>query len=46
MYRRKNKRAEIIEKINRIDSNKVYIFNNRKQLNKWYKNTFGKKIEC
>lgn len=42
---RKNKRAEILERINRTDSNKVYIFNNRKQLNKWYKNTFGKEIE-
>lgn len=42
---RKNKRAEILEKINMIDSKKLYIFNNRKKLNKWYKNTFGKKIE-
>lgn len=42
---RKNKREEILEKINIIDNNKVYVFNNRKQLNKWYKNTFGKKIE-
>ena len=42
---RKDKRAEILEKTNKIDSNKLYIFHNRKQLNKWYKNTFGKKIE-
>lgn len=42
---RKTRRVEILEKINIIDNNKVYIFKNRNQLNKWYKNTFGKKIE-
>ena len=42
---RKTRRSEILEKINIIDNNKKYIFKNRKQLNKWYKNTFGKKIE-
>ena len=42
---RKTRRTEILEKINIIDNNKIYIFKNRKQLNKWYKNTFGKKIE-
>ena len=42
---RKTRRSEILEKINIIDNNKIYIFKNRKQLNKWYKNTFGKKIE-
>lgn len=41
---RKNKRTEIIEKINKVDSSKVHIFKNRRQLNKWYKETFGKKI--
>ncbi len=43
---RRNKRNEIIEMIHQIDSNKVHIFKNRKQLNKWYKNYFNKKIEC
>lgn len=42
---RKNKREEIQEKIKMIDSNKVHIFYNRRQLNKWYKKEFGKKIE-
>lgn len=40
---RKDKRNEIIEKISKIDNNKVHVFYNRKQLNKWYENTFGKK---
>lgn len=43
---RKNKRNGIIEMIHQIDSNKVHIFKNRKQLNKWYKSHFNKKIEC
>lgn len=42
---RKTRRAEIIEKINKVDSSKVHIFKNRRQLNKWYKETFGKKME-
>lgn len=42
---RKTKRTEIIEKINKVDSSKVHIFKNRRQLNKWYKETFGKKME-
>ena len=42
---RKNKRNEIIEKISKIDNNKVHVFYKRKQLNKRYKNTFGKKME-
>ena len=41
----KDKRNEIIEKISKIDNNKVHVFYNRKQLNKWYENTFGKKME-
>lgn len=41
---RKNKRQNIINNINLVDSNKVLIFKNRKQLNKWYKKTFNKKI--
>ena len=43
---RKNKRNEIIKMINQIDRSKVYIFKNRKQLNKWYKKQFNKRIEC
>lgn len=43
-YRRK-KRPGIIELINRADSNKVCIFKNRRQLNKWFKEKFNKKIE-
>ena len=42
---RKNKRDEILEKIKDIDSSKIHIFKNRRQLNKWYKNQFNKKIE-
>mgnify|MGYP000000282938 FL=1 len=42
---RKDKRNEIIEKISKIDNNKVHVFYKRKQLNKWYENTFGKKME-
>ncbi len=41
---RKNKRDEILNKINDIDSNKVQIFRNRRQLNKWYRKQFNKKI--
>lgn len=42
---RKNERKEILEKINKIEREKVCIFHSRKELNKWYKNKFGKKIE-
>ena len=42
---RKNKREEILEKIDKVDSEKVHIFHNRHELNKWYKKNFGKKIE-
>ena len=41
---RKNKRSAIIENINKIDKDKILIFKNRRQLNKWYKNEFNKKI--
>lgn len=41
---RKNRRNEIIEKLSKIDSNKVHVFKNRRQLNKWYKKQFGKNI--
>ena len=42
---RKNKRNEIIEKISKIDNNKVHVFYKRKQLNKWSEYTFGIKME-
>lgn len=42
---RKNKRNEILEKISKVNSEKVCIFHNRKELNKWYKNKFGKEME-
>lgn len=42
---RKEKRKEILEKIDEIDSNKVLIFKNRKKLNKWYYNEFKEKIK-
>ena len=43
---RRDKRNEIIEKINKIDKNKVIIFKNRRQLNRWYKKEFNQKIKC
>ena len=42
---RKEKRHEIIENIRNIDKNKIIIFKNRKQLNRWYFKQFNKKIE-
>lgn len=41
---RKDKRVEIIESLKCVDGDKVLIFKNRRQLNKWYKNEFGKKM--
>lgn len=43
---RSKRRNEIVGKLAQIDSNKVYIFKNRKQLNKWYKRQFGEHITC
>ena len=43
---RKNKRPTIIESIKEIDSDKIYIFKSRRQLNKWYKEKFNEKIKC
>ena len=43
---RKNKRSEIIERLRNIDSKKVYIFNSRRKLNKWFKQEFKSKIIC
>ena len=42
---RKNKRKKILKYINEIDNNKVLIFKNRHQLNKWYKKIFNKKMD-
>ena len=41
---RKDKRNEILGKINKTEKNKILIFKNRRQLNKWYKKQFNKKI--
>lgn len=41
---RKTRRDEIVERISKVDKSKVLIFKNRRQLNKWFKNEFGKKI--
>ena len=42
---RKNKRQKIIEMLQEVDSDKLHIFKTRKELNKWYVNEFGKKIQ-
>ena len=42
---RKEHRKDIIEKISKVDSNKVLIFKNRKSLNKWYYKEFNEKIK-
>lgn len=44
LFWRKNKREDVVQKIKKIDSKKVLIFKNRRQLNKWYKKKFNKKI--
>lgn len=41
---RKNKRDDILRAINNVDQGKVFVFKNRRQLNKWYKEEFGRKI--
>lgn len=43
---RKNKRQTIIENLQGIESSKIHIFKTRRQLNKWYKSQFNRKIEC
>ena len=40
---RKNKRNEVLGIISKVNQDKVLIFHNRKQLNKWYQHTFNKK---
>ena len=41
---RRTRRNDIMELLNKIDSNKIYRFKNRRQLNKWYEEMFNKKI--
>lgn len=41
---RKNKRRNIIDNLNKINKDKVLIFKNRRELNKWYYKNFSKKI--
>lgn len=41
---RKRKRNDILEKLSKIEKEKVHIFKSRRQLNKWYKEKFNKKI--
>lgn len=41
---RKNKRERIIETIKQIEQDKILIFKNRKELEKWYKKEFNKNI--
>lgn len=42
---RKNKRRKILEEIKKVDIEKVLIFKNRKQLNRWFIKEFNTKIE-
>ncbi len=41
---RKRKRHKIMEYVKNIDHDKLLIFKNRRQLNKWYQKKFNKKI--
>ena len=41
---RKKKRQIIIENIKNVDKKKIFIFKTRRQLNKWYKSQFKRKI--
>lgn len=41
---RKTKRKQIMEYIDKVDKKKILVFKNRRELNKWYKNEFNKKI--
>lgn len=45
LFWRKNKRHEVMSKVETVDSDKIVIFKNRRELNKWYKDTFHKNIE-
>lgn len=41
---RKRKRKIILEKLSKLNQEKVHIFTTRKQLNKWYENEFNTKM--
>ena len=41
---KKKSRNKIIESLNKIDSNKVLIFKNRKELSKWFEQEFNDRI--
>lgn len=42
---RKTKRKELIDALKEIDQDKILIFKNRRELNKWFYQEFGKKME-
>lgn len=42
---RKSKRQLVIDNLEGINKDKVIIFKNRRQLNKWYRKEFGEKID-
>lgn len=44
LHWRKTKRKDILKSIDKIDKSKLLIFKNRRQLNKWYKKTFNKRM--
>ena len=41
---RRNKRANILNIIGEINNEKVLIFKNRRNLNKWFRDNFNKKM--
>ena len=41
----KTKRCNVVKELENNKNKKIIIFNNRKQLNKWYEKEFGKKIK-
>ncbi len=45
LFKWKNKRIGIIEKLSKVNTEKIIIFKNRKQLNSWYKKQFNKNID-
>ena len=45
LFKWKNKRISIIDKLSKVNNEKIIIFKNRKQLNEWYKKQFNKNIE-
>lgn len=41
---RKDKRQKVLKYIKNVDDNKLLVFKNRRQLNKWYEKTFNRRI--